>query len=105
MSLMTRQDAHPIYRNRSCAFELEHNIHQSEREQAPFRALKRGRNVVKSKKESDHIISMCNDFDQAMIGNGHNVLNNKVNFTRCKRIVFPVIDKGIIVGSADAGRP
>ena len=68
-------------------------------------ALKRRRHVVKRKKESDHVISVYDDLDQTMVRDGHNVLNDKVNLTLGERIVFPVIDEGLVVGLADAGCP
>ena len=48
---------------------------------------------------------MHDDLDQIRIGNQKDIINGILDIARGKRIVFPVIDKGPIVGLADTRRP
>src|SRR6185503_9821125 len=48
---------------------------------------------------------MCNDFDQAVVCDRHDVLNDKINFTLCKGVIFPIMDEGLVISLADARSP
>src|SRR4030095_13742525 len=80
MALKLRQNPHAVDGDRIRAFEFEEDVKESKREQPSTGALKCSRDVVKSKEESNHVLAMCNDFDQAMIRNRHDVRDNEVNF-------------------------
>ena len=39
---------------------------------------------------------MCDDLDQAVVADSLNVLNDKINLTPGKGIIFPLIDEGFV---------
>ncbi len=99
------QDAHAVAGDGLGAFHFDQDIQQSERQQASLGSLDGRRNVREGEQETDDVLAVHDQLDQAVVRHVKNVRHCIVNITVGERIIFPVFDEGFVVEMPDTVSP
>ncbi len=83
------QDAHAVAGDGFSAFHFDQNIGETEGEQAPFGSLDGSRDVGEGEQETDDIIAVHDQLDQAVVGHVENVRHGVVHVAIRKRDSIP----------------